>query len=313
MKRLVVFNASSGRMASAVTRHRLHEHLHQWGQVVTPTSWLEARTRVREFLKSGGEQVVVLGGDGTLNSVVNGFWDEKGRPLNPQAALTVTRLGTGCDYFRTVASHFGNSDWWSWIDSPGRVAVDVGLIEFSSSLNDGAVSQQESRYFINVGSVGFNARVARLKGDNPKWLPHQLAYAWPTVREMVHREPVAGKIAGGGQTWEGELLAATLALGRYAGGGMKFGRHEFPDRGQFDVRIIPEVGIKELVRHLPKLYQGGIEAVPQVRAFFASDLTITTARPLEVEFDGEVIGTTPVTFRVLPKALHLTGPQYLKK
>ncbi|MCB0386412.1 MAG: hypothetical protein KDD43_13550, partial [Bdellovibrionales bacterium] len=75
MKRLVILNTASGRLGSLGTRQKLADHLHRWGQVVAPASWIDSRDKVRDFLRQGGDQVVVLGGDGTLNSVVNGFWD----------------------------------------------------------------------------------------------------------------------------------------------------------------------------------------------------------------------------------------------
>ncbi|MCB0366597.1 MAG: hypothetical protein H6624_05920 [Bdellovibrionaceae bacterium] len=301
MKRLVILNTASGRLGSLGTRQKLADHLHRWGRVVAPASWIDSRDQVREFLRAGGEQVVVLGGDGTLNSVVNGFWDSSGNQINSEASLTVTKLGTGCDYFRTLARTYERHDWWNWVESGHVTNVDIGRIEFLEP-------DYEPRYFINVGSVGFNARVARLKGQNPKWLPRQLAYVWPTLREMIRREPVRTEIKATDFEWDGELLAATLALGRFAGGGMKFGRHEFPDRGSFDVRLIPEVNAKELLRHLPKLYRGGLEAVPEVEAFYSDQVEIKTRKPMEVEFDGEVYGTTGVYFRVLKQALRVTVP-----
>ena len=301
MQRLVILNTKSGRSGSAKTQQTLSAHLHRWGKVVAPASWIDCRDKVREFLQGGGEQVVSLGGDGTLNSVVNGFWDSKGVAINPEAYLTVTKLGTGCDYFRTLAQHFGRSDWWTWVESKKTTQVDVGCIEF-------AEADYEARYFINVASVGFNARVARSKGKNPKWLPRQLAYVWPTLREMIYREPVPAEIKSPHQEWEGSLLAATLALGRFAGAGMKFGRHGFPDRASFDVRIIPEVKAKELLRYLPKLYKSGLEAVPQVKSFYSESLEIKTKKPLEVEFDGEVYGTTGVHYQVLPRAIKISVP-----
>jgi len=70
----------------------------------------DATRLTREALRGGAERVVAIGGDGTINEVVNGFFDEAGLAIAPAASFAVIPFGTGGDFRRTVNMPVGLAD-----------------------------------------------------------------------------------------------------------------------------------------------------------------------------------------------------------
>ena len=100
-----------------------------------------------------------------------------------------------------------------------------------------------------------------------------------------------------------------VANGRWHGGGMKLAPDAQPDDGLFDVVLIGDVTKLDFVTTSPKLYSGGHVKHPRVEVLrSATRRRSTPAEPLPVELDGEVAGTTPVRFEVVPGALRLRVP-----
>ena len=115
---------------------------------VCPQSREETIAAARAALRAGADTIVAVGGDGTVNAVVNGFFDA-GVCINPAARLVVTRWGTGCDYYRAIA---GDTPWETLVTDHVEVAVDLGEIAFLSG-------KTPNLFFANIASVGMSAEV----------------------------------------------------------------------------------------------------------------------------------------------------------
>jgi YegS/Rv2252/BmrU family lipid kinase len=243
--------------------------------------------------ESAGSLLVVVGGDGTVNEVVNGV-------ARTGAEIAVLPCGTGQDFGRThrIPSSF---------EDAVRVAlggetrtIDLGRVE----LEDGA-----SRFFANVGSAGMSGAVARRANAMTKALGGRTTFFYALTREfLAWRNTQVVVELDGDVRREGALHDVIVANGRYHGGGMKLAPDAGQDDGLFDVVLIGDVTKLDFLTTAPKLYSGRYLSHPKVELLRSSAATIDAAEPLPLEVDGEPIGTTPARFEIVPSALRLRVP-----
>src|SRR5258705_5569780 len=105
-------------------------------------------TRIaREALRGGAERIVAIGGDGTINEVVNGFFDDQGKPIAPEASFGLIPFGTGGDFRRTVSLPTEVADAAAVIAANQRRKIDVGKLTFVATSGE-----QQLRMFANIAS-----------------------------------------------------------------------------------------------------------------------------------------------------------------
>jgi YegS/Rv2252/BmrU family lipid kinase len=244
-----------------------------------------------------GSLLVVVGGDGTVNEVVNAV-------AGTDTEIAVLPSGTGQDFARSQGIP-------SDLDDAVRVAlegetrcIDVGRVELGKSSGGG-----ESRFFANVGSAGMSGAVARRANTMSKRLGGKATFfyaltreflAWRNTRVTVDLEDSVRR--------EGAMHDVIVANGRWHGGGMKLAPDARQDDGLFDVVLIGDVNKLDFLTTAPKLYSGKYLAHPKVELLRSSSVAIDAAEPLPLEVDGEPIGTTPARFEVVPAALRLRVP-----
>ena len=232
--------------------------------------------------------IIVSGGDGTLNGVVNG--------VMPDACVPVAFLpsGRGKDAARTLPSL--SRDDLAESDVSWRIeAVDVGQV----TLAGGTV-----RYFINISSVGLGATAARIATRLPR-LPGTANYLIGAAAGLVTDRHVALRVRGEHQDVVDleDCRIASVANGRYFGGGLQIAPMASAQDGLLEIVTVSGAGRFEILRNLPRVFQGTHMAHPAVRHWTAPAVSIDAQPPVGIETDGEVIGVTPATFNVLPGAL----------
>ena len=262
----------------------------------------DAAVRItRESLREGIDQVVAVGGDGTVNAVVNGFFED-GRPIRPESCLAVADLGTGSDYFKSVAAGATVGDWRELVLSHVVRAVDVGRVRYD---DPGCCDQ----YFVNMASTGMIAEVARKKHRSPHWLPPRLRYLMPTVSSLLTYRPRQVHVEVDGECSALEVLAISVCKGGYAGRGMRFGGEVTLFDGLFDVTFFHAMKPIEMLVKLRKLYTGAFQGERAVQKLQAQIVSIRSPSAMPVEFDGELCGTTDVELSVEPGLLQVCFPK----
>ncbi len=254
----------------------------------------------RAALDAGYELIVSVGGDGTLNEVVNGMLDPNGKPRNPNAVLGVISSGTGSDFVRSAnlprdmllaARHL--------VRATQTVPLDIGEMIFHS---DG---KETRRYFVNVAGMGFDAEVIERTERGGKrgggTIPYYTALL-ATIGSYENKEVV---VQLDDQTLQGRMNSVVICNGKYFGGGMMISPHATLDDGKFDVIILGDFGKLEVLLNTPRLYNGTILEHPKVSEYRASIVTVESRQRMLIQADGEFIGAGPATFRILPAALKL--------
>jgi len=178
--------------------------------------------------------------------------------------------------------------------------VDLGRAVFGEG--------DESRLFANVASVGMSGSVARRANSMSKRLGGRTVFYYALVREFVVWKNTEVTVGVDDGERRGRMHDVIVANGRWHGGGMKLAPDAHADDGLFDVVLIGDVTKLDFVTTSPRLYSGGHIHHPRVDVLRSSAVVVEAAAPLPVELDGEVSGTTPVRFEVLPGALRLRSP-----
>ena len=259
----------------------------------------------RAALRSGTACIVAAGGDGTLNEVVNGFFDAADdTPVFPPARLGVLPLGTGSDFGRTFGIGRG-AEAMAALVAGETALVDVGHVE--AQTEGGATA---SRYFVNVADLGLGAEAAHRVNRGSKALGGFVSYLTGAIRAILaHRPREVTLQLDAGEEIHGRVSIVVVANNRYFGGGMHIAPDAQPDDGAFDVLWLAGMSRSRLLLDLlPKVYRGAHLRHPAVQSRRASTVTITSTGRLPLEVDGEPIGSAPAAFRVLPRALRVVVP-----
>jgi YegS/Rv2252/BmrU family lipid kinase len=234
----------------------------------------------------------VVGGDGTLNEVVNGA-------VASGAELAVLPNGTGQDFGRTHGIPAGFDDAVRVALGGGTRTIDVGLVELGG----------ETRYFANVGSAGMSGSVARRANGMPKLLGSRGTFFYALTREFLAWKNTEVTVTlDGGEERRGAMHDVIVASGRWHGGGMQLAPEASQDDGLFDVVFIGDVNKLDFLTTAPKLYSGRYLGHPKVDHVRSARVEIDASQPLPVEVDGEPIGTTPARFEVVPAAVRVRVP-----
>jgi YegS/Rv2252/BmrU family lipid kinase len=246
----------------------------------------------RSAVDSGWPFVIAVGGDGTVNEVVNGITDAAAQPL---ATLGVIAAGRG----RDVCRNFGvatNADAAAdrLVDGEDVVA-DLGVAQWNEA---------RRRYFVNSAGVGFDAAVAertqsgRLTGT----IPYVLGIV--NILRTYRRCPTS-IVLDDHIVFDGPAMAAVVANGPHYGGGMKIAPAADPADGSLDLVVVGDLGGLELLRWLPTVYRGKHLGNPKITVGRGRIFRITAGAPLPVHLDGESVEVSPVQMKVCPRALRL--------
>ena len=275
--------------------HRLDEEGLEY-RVVQTTGPGHASQAAREALDLGERFVVAAGGDGTIHEVVNGMIAHD-QPVVPDAVLGVVAAGSGSDFVRTFGIPGDAVEASEHLMGDATRRIDVGKITFREDGRDVV------RYFPNIAEAGLGGSVVERASRLPRFLgPTQYFFAVWMVLPRFRSARIT--VNADGETYEGHARNVVVANCRYYGGGMHISPDSQPDDGQLDVILM--IGPKrEVFTLLPRVYRGTHLQHPHMRQLSAKKLTVEADQPFRIEADGEVLGTTPATFEVIPTPIRL--------
>jgi YegS/Rv2252/BmrU family lipid kinase len=266
----------------------------------------DATRLTREALRGGAERVVAIGGDGTINEVVNGFFDERGLAIAPAASFAVIPFGTGGDFRRTVNMPVGLADAAAVIAANHRRHIDVGKLEFTAAGGGRAL-----RMFANIASFGVSGVVDRLVNESGKKLG-RLSFMLATARATwSYKNQRVQLVFDGGERVEATINTVAVANGRYFGGAMMVAPNAELDDGLFDVIAMGDFGFGDLMKSGRRLYKGThltMDKVSARRARVVEAEPIDPGAVIELDVDGENPGRLPARFELLPSALWVVVP-----
>ena len=263
-------------------------------------SAMDAVRLTRQALADGYGCVAAVGGDGTINEVVNGFFVD-GKPLNPEAALGLIPRGTGGDFRRAFGWDLELEPALERLSSDKTEPFDVGLVEYVNHQG-----QKESRYFANIASFGVSAAIAHEVNQGSKSLGGMLSFVWGTVKTMARYRDRKVKVrVDGGAPEDMDITVIAAANGRYFGSGMCVAPQAVTHDGRFDLTIWRDYGVTDFVVKSKGVYNGDHITWKKTRYQQCRTLEADSEQDVLLEMDGEVPGRLPCRISILPGAIRL--------
>ncbi len=271
----------------------------------------DATGATRQALADGFTRIVSCGGDGTLNEVVNGFFDAEGKVTHRDAVLGLLPSGTGGDFRRTSGLPTHPTALAAVLSANHTRRIDAGRITYDSPATP-------PTQFINIADCGVGgevvARVNRstVKGGGVRGTAVFLAISVHALTTFGGR-PI--RLILDGNASELEVQNVVIANGRYFGGGMRIAPGAELDDGCFEVVVLPARGRMRTVAAIPSVYRGAHVKQPGVIVSRAKTVRVEPLddRALLFDVEGEQIGVAPATVTCLPAALSFCAPRRLTR
>jgi len=262
----------------------------------------DAINLTRRALMEGTEIVVCIGGDGTLNEVINGFMQEGG-PLRQDALLAFIPIGTGCDFIKTVPIPRDANRVFDLILESRSRAIDLGLLRYRD--HEGRAA---SRYFHNLTSFGLGGEVDERVNTTTKALGGFVSFIWATLISLLIYDKKRVHLTVD-NSFDQEVITWNIAVanGQYHGGGMWVAPDAAVDDGLFHITIIGNLSLPQVFLNLPKLYNGTILEVKKVLSLTGKRLEANSDQRVLLDVDGEQLGQLPVSIEIVPKGLNLVA------
>lgn len=253
----------------------------------------------RKYIENGYRKIIVVGGDGTLNEVLNGVYTQKKYP--PETiTLAMISVGTGNDWGRSFSIPSGYKEAIEVIRNEKTRLQDVGRVFYRQK------ELEKQRHFINMAGIGFDAMVAkRTNKVKERGKSGPFSYIISLFTSLLTYNPVVCKVVIDSHTINPDVFSMSVAICRFNGGGMMQAPEAIPDDGLFDITIITRVSRLLVIRSVKKLYDGSFLSMKQVKTFRAKTVEIESNPPLYLETDGESLGHTPMKFDVIPLGIRV--------
>jgi len=261
---------------------------------------MHATALTREALQNGYNLIVAVGGDGTLNEVLNGFF-ENGNSLFPKAALAYIPNGTGADFSRTLGFHGRTLDQHIERLVSGEVThLDCGEVRFVN-----AAGEETNRLFINESSLGFSATTADAVNKASKHFRGKLPFLIGVIRCLsTLKNPMLKISVDGKLVHEKPTLLVAVSNGKYFGGSMMIAPDAEITDGLLDIIIISRMSRLTLLRKIKLIYSGQHLDEPEVTSLRGKSVHISAfGEEVLLEMDGEQPGKLAAEYRISKKTI----------
>lgn len=304
MKYYVIANPASGRGKSAKKIPLIEEILRRYAldfKLVQTNAPGNAIQLAAQAASENYDVVVAVGGDGTINEVLNGLMLARTEG-NAQPALGLISIGTGNDLIFGLDQKQDIDSACKLIANGKSRKIDIGHI-----LTD---DLPEGRYFANGLGIGFDA-AGGILAEKIKWPRGFLAYLIAALQNifLYYKAPTL-QIIMEEEIMEMPTLLISVMNGRRIGGGFMTAPEALVDDGLFDLCIAEEVSRLRMLTLLPRFVQGTQFGEPEVQMKRASNIKVKALHgAMPIHTDGEVICTASkeATINILPLALEIIG------
>lgn len=250
--------------------------------------------------------VVAVGGDGTLNEVVNGCMSAVAEDSTIELPVFgIVASGTANDFIKSTSLRGTLAEVISLAASGSYRPVDLGRVDYSDRED-----HQASRYFINVADMGIGASVVRRVNASSRHVGATAHYLWSIITAFIdYRKPSIRVRSDAGLDWQGRALACIIGNGRCFGSGLYAVPDAVIDDGRLHSAIIGDVSLLDFVRKLPRLKWGRPITHPEVIYHTCGSVTISALDgQCAMDVDGEYLDCREVSISVVPAALLLLLP-----
>jgi diacylglycerol kinase (ATP) len=301
---VAILNPRSGRGNAAKVWARVQAHLSAPFEVWETQAPGHATSLARNALDRGRTTIIAVGGDGTINEVVNGFFDGE-RRVASDARLGIIPCGTGSDFQRTLRLPSSDAPLAAVLQAGFEQPVDVMKVRYTTPVGAPAL-----RYAINIVSFGMGGIVAARAKESSRPFGGRAAFLAATLRTaLTFRGRDVTLTLDGARAIEATIANVALGNGQFHGGGMWACPAARLDDGLIDVTLVHSLSLWQLLRALPALYNGRVLEHPRVRSYRVVRLEAESREPCAIEVDGEPLGRLPVDVSIVSHAIRVLVPR----
>jgi diacylglycerol kinase (ATP) len=298
----VIVNPNAGKGTGRKDWERIHNNLQKLELPFTENFTLSkghAITLTKEAIEAGFRKFICVGGDGTLNEIVNGAFNQSACKTH-DITLGLIPIGTGNDWGRMFGIPLDHDAAVKIIKDGRTLLHDIGLMTYFSDAG------KLSRYFINIAGLGFEAVVVkRTNYQKDRGKGGKAIYFYNLLMSLISYKNTDAELIIDGKPAKAKIFSLNVGNGRYCGGGMRQTPLANPLDGLLDITVINGMGKLEIIRNLRILYNGKILDHPKVSGYKCKNLKVSSDSVLYTEADGESLGHLPAEFSILPTAINI--------
>lgn len=260
------------------------------------------------YIRQGFRKIIVVGGDGTLNEVINGIFNQD-EVNTTDIMVGMIMVGTGNDWGRMYHLKEKYKKAVKILKKQRLFIQDTGIVNYHNG------PQEIKRYFANIAGLGFDALVVRMTNSaKERGGGGTMAYLLNLFKGLFRYHHNYLKIDVDGEiVYNGKVFSVSAGICKYKGGGMMTLPFAVPDDGLMDVTIFKNVTKLTVIRHIHKLYDGTFTDLSFVQTHRGRTVSVnsTVRDQAQLEADGESLGHTPLTIEIIPKSLKIiTGKKW---
>jgi YegS/Rv2252/BmrU family lipid kinase len=288
---LLLINRHSRRGEKCLPQVVDHLYAHDLELIIKPIKKAEDLPLVIQQYQQYIDLVIVGGGDGTLNAVVDSLVEAK-------LPLGILPLGTANDLARTLKIPFSIAEACNVIANGELKYIDLGCVN--------------GKYFFNVASIGLSVDITNSlsKGLKRRW--GILAYAITAIKVISKTRRFRAEIKVNGESTKFKTIQIAIGNGRYYGGGMAIAEDAAIDDQRLDLYSLELRHWWQIFPLIWTLPKGEYDMLPWVRTMEGQAIDIYTHKPYDINTDGEITTFTPARFKVIPHALGVMVPRAVK-
>jgi diacylglycerol kinase (ATP) len=273
-------------------------------EAVLTTRPMEATEIAQRAVRESRPVVVAVGGDGTLNEVVNGFF-HNGAPLPTTSRLAMVPLGTGGDFRRTLRIPIDPKAAIEVITSGIPRRLDAGCVTFKDHNGGTGV-----RHFINIADAGIGGEVVHRVNNGPKFLGG-VTFTLIGLSTLVRWKNKPMEVVVDGHQHKLVAQQVVIANCQYFGGGMRMAPTASPTDGVFDVILVGDASLMEAIQGMSQIRGGKHmdEHNPKIQHEYGKRITVTSPEEVRIDVDGEEPGFLPALFEIQESAIEFIAPR----
>lgn len=265
------------------------------------TKSMHAANIAKAAVLQGFRKLFIIGGDGTLNEVINGVFSQTEVPTS-EVLVGIASVGTGNDFIKTLGIPKNSQKAIALMGNGKPRLIDAGIAYYHEG------GHRKSRYFVNVAGMAFDAEVTRYANRN-KTSIGKIQYTWSLVHSLFYYQSTKIKL----QTDDKAPIEETgfcLNVGncRFAGGGMMIVPQAIPDDGLFHVTFVKDITKLEVIQNILKLFKGTFLNHPKIYTTTAKNVLVDSQPPIYLEVEGETLGHSPFEFNIIPGSIQILVP-----
>lgn len=304
MKAHVILNPTAGQTVERAELERALNYLAEAGWTLTERESYgpgAATELAHAAAVEGADAVIVMGGDGTLNEAANGL-------VGSGTALGLLPMGTG----NVWAAQSGLMAWPTLLYRPDLLTAAQALAASHPHQVDLGLAHTRAgeRYFLLFAGVGLDAMITQVLEGQARPLKRrfgQLAYLWAGARPILEFRGANARLYVDGVERKGRVLFLVIGNVQFYAGVPLIPEARVDD-GWLDVCVFEGYSWAHSIAHIARIALGRRPGDPSVTHQHAREVTLYCDPPLPVQYDGDPFGTTPLTVRVVPRALTVLLP-----